>query len=171
MQPSPDSQPASPVAAATFQLGPYQAAVEVEIQRLNGQQFTAGFWQKKADLWVPDAAGQASIRSFMGWLRVAETMVDRVPEIEEFVREVKAAGFKHVVVMGMGGSTMAPIVFKAAFEQGAGGLPLSVLDTTDPGTVRQIEAAVPLAETLFIVASKSGTRPSHWPSATTSTPS
>jgi transaldolase/glucose-6-phosphate isomerase len=80
-----------------------------------------------------------------------------VPEIEQFVHEVKAAGFKHVVVMGMGGSTMAPIVFKAAFEQGANGLPMSVLDTTDPGTVREIEASVPLAETLFIVASKSGT--------------
>jgi transaldolase/glucose-6-phosphate isomerase len=145
------------VAAATMQLGQYQAAVDAKIQALNQQDFTAGFWDKKADLWVQDEAGQASIRSFMGWLRVAETMVGRVAEIEQFVHEVKAAGFKHVVVMGMGGSTMAPIVFKAAFEQGASGLPMSVLDTTDPGTVREIEAAVPLADTLFIVASKSGT--------------
>ncbi|GAA3956572.1 bifunctional transaldolase/phosoglucose isomerase [Hymenobacter antarcticus] len=145
------------VAAATMQLGQYQAAVDAKIQALNQQDFTTGFWDKKADLWVQDEAGQASIRSFMGWLRVAETMVGRVAEIEQFVHEVKAAGFKHVVVMGMGGSTMAPIVFKAAFEQGVGGLPMSVLDTTDPGTVREIEAAVPLADTLFIVASKSGT--------------
>ena len=145
------------VATATMQLGQYQAAVDAKIQALNQQDFTAGFWDKKADLWVRDEAGQASIRSFMGWLRVAETMVGRVAEIEQFVHEVKAAGFRHVVVMGMGGSTMAPIVFKAAFEQGANGLPMSVLDTTDPGTVREIEAAVPLADTLFIVASKSGT--------------
>ncbi|WP_310397993.1 bifunctional transaldolase/phosoglucose isomerase [Hymenobacter sp.] len=145
------------VAPATMRLGGYQAAVDAKIQELNDKQFTEGFWQKKAALWVADEAGQQSIRSFMGWLRVAETMVGAVPEIEQFVHEVKAAGFRHVVVMGMGGSTMAPIVFKAAFAQGAAGLPLSVLDTTDPGTVRQIEAAVPLAETLFIVASKSGT--------------
>jgi len=150
------SNTASP-AEAILQLGPYQAAVEAKVQQLNAQDFTAGFWQKKADLWVADAAGQQSIRSFMGWLRVAETMVPAVPEIEAFAREVHAAGFRHVVVMGMGGSTMAPIVFKAAFAQGAGGLPLTVLDTTDPGTVRQVEAAVPLAHTLFIVASKSGT--------------
>ncbi|GAC1382575.1 MAG: bifunctional transaldolase/phosoglucose isomerase [Hymenobacter sp.] len=145
------------VADATMQLGSYQTAVDAKIQELNDKNFTAGFWNKQADLWVADAAGQQSIRSFMGWLRVAETMVGRVAEIEQFVHEVKAAGFRHVVVMGMGGSTMAPIVFKAAFEQGENGLPMSVLDTTDPGTVRQIEAAVPLAETLFIVASKSGT--------------
>ena len=142
---------------ATMHMGGYQAAIDKTNQELAAKKFTEGFWNKKADLWVQDVAGQESIRSFMGWLRVAETMVGRVPEIEQFVHEVKAAGFKHVVVMGMGGSTMAPIVFKAAFEQGASGLPMSVLDTTDPGTVRQIEASVPLAETLFIVASKSGT--------------
>ena len=106
---------------------------------------------------VQDEAGQYSIRSFMGWLRVAETMVGRVTEIEQFVASVKAAGFRHVVVMGMGGSTMAPIVFKSSFPQGENGLPISVLDTTDPGTVRAIEASIPLADTLFIVASKSGT--------------
>ncbi|WP_426058150.1 bifunctional transaldolase/phosoglucose isomerase [Hymenobacter sp. B1770] len=145
------------VVPMAMRLGGYQAAVDKKIEELNDKNFTEGFWDKKADLWVQDEAGQQSIRSFMGWLRVAETMVGRVTEIEQFVHEVKAAGFKHVVVMGMGGSTMAPIVFKAAFEQGENGLPMSVLDTTDPGTVRQIEASVPLAETLFIVASKSGT--------------
>jgi len=145
------------VVATSQQLGEYQPAVDARIQALNEQDFTTGFWQKNPALWVQDAAGQASISSFMGWLRVAETMVGAVPEIEQFVHEVKAAGFKHVVIMGMGGSTMAPIVFKAAFAQGENGLPLSVLDTTDPGTVRQIEESVPLADTLFVVASKSGT--------------
>jgi transaldolase/glucose-6-phosphate isomerase len=79
-----------------------------------------------------------------------------VSEIDAFVQEVKAAGFEHVVVMGMGGSTMAPIVFEKSFPAGQG-LPISVLDTTDPGTVQQIEQSVPLEKTLFIVASKSGT--------------
>ncbi|MBD2724654.1 bifunctional transaldolase/phosoglucose isomerase [Hymenobacter armeniacus] len=148
---------ATTVDEATMQLGQFQAAVDAQVEKFNQQNFTAGFWDKKADLWVQDEAGQHSIRSFMGWLRVAETMVGAVPEIETFVNEVKAAGFKHVVVMGMGGSTMAPIVFKASFPMGEGGLPMSVLDTTDPGTVREIEESVPLADTLFIVASKSGT--------------
>ncbi|HEX8507839.1 MAG TPA: transaldolase, partial [Hymenobacter sp.] len=142
---------ANTVDDATLQLGQYQADVDAQIQKFNEQNLTAGFWDKKADLWVQDEAGQKSIRSFMGWLRVAETMVGAVPEIETFVNEVLAAGFKHVVVMGMGGSTMAPIVFKASFPMGEKGLPMSVLDTTDPGSVRQIEESVPLAETLFIV--------------------
>ncbi|MBC6696690.1 glucose-6-phosphate isomerase [Hymenobacter sp. BT190] len=147
----------SSIPAMTMQLGAYQAAVDSKLQEFSAKNFTAGFWQKQADLWVQDAEAQQSLRSFMGWLRVAETMLPRVAEIQEFAQEVKAAGFKHVVVMGMGGSTMTPIVFKQAFEQSADGLPLSVLDTTNPGSVREIEAAVPLTETLFVVASKSGT--------------
>lgn len=142
---------------AKMELGQYQAAVDAQIAKFKADNFVHGFWDKKADLWTNDEAGQYSIRSYMGWLRVAETMVGRVTEIEQFVHSVQAAGFKHVVVMGMGGSTMAPIVFKSSFEKGKNGLPISVLDTTDPGTVRKIEASIPLAETLFIVASKSGT--------------
>ncbi|GAB2477108.1 glucose-6-phosphate isomerase [Hymenobacter qilianensis] len=145
------------VASATMQLGESQTAIDAKIKEFNGKNFTEGFWQKDAALWTQDAEAQQSVRSFMGWLRVAETMVQAVPEIEQFVHEVKAAGFKHVVVMGMGGSTMAPIVFKESFPMGENGLPISVLDTTDPGTVKQIEESVPLADTLFIVASKSGT--------------
>ncbi len=145
------------IPAMTLQLGSYQTAVDSKLQEFNAKSFTAGFWQKQADLWVQDADAQQSLRSFMGWLRVAETMLPRVSEIQEFVREVKAAGFRHVVVMGMGGSTMTPIVFRQAFERSANGLPLSVLDTTNPATVREVEAAVPLAETLFVIASKSGT--------------
>ncbi|MDQ2771846.1 MAG: bifunctional transaldolase/phosoglucose isomerase, partial [Bacteroidota bacterium] len=140
-----------------MQLGQYQGAVDAQLAKFKADNFVHGFWDKKADLWTADEAGQHSIRSYMGWLRVAEVMVGRVTEIEQFVHSVRAAGFRHVVVMGMGGSTMAPIVFKSAFEKGENGLPMSVLDTTDPGAVRAIEAAIPLAETLFIVASKSGT--------------
>lgn len=144
-------------APAELALGQYQADVDAKVKEFNDKNFTEGFWNKQADLWVQDAEGQESIRSFMGWLRVAETMVAAVPAIEQFAQEVKDAGFKHVVVMGMGGSTMAPIVFKESFKQDESGLPISVLDTTDPTTVRQIEESVPLADTLFIVASKSGT--------------
>jgi len=156
MHSSENTASTSPIAPATLHLGSYQSAVAAKLAEYNAKDFTTGFWNKDAALWVQDEAGQHSIRSFMGWLRVAETMLAAVSEIEAFAQEVKAAGFKHFVVMGMGGSTMTPIVFKAAFD-GQGGLPLSVLDTTDPGTVRQLEESLPLADTLFIVASKSGT--------------
>ncbi|MGI4869616.1 MAG: hypothetical protein ACRYFX_00385 [Janthinobacterium lividum] len=141
--------------AATYHLGQYQPAVDAEIAALDNQDFTSRFWQKDATLWTQDAAAQESIRSFMGWLHSPETMLRAVPEIQAFVQEVQQAGFTHVVVMGMGGSTMAPIVFQRSFAQQ--GLPLSILDTTDPGTVAELERSIPLRETLFIVASKSGT--------------
>ncbi|SDX38200.1 glucose-6-phosphate isomerase [Hymenobacter psychrophilus] len=147
----------TPLPSQTLQLGTYQPAVEAQLVRFHDQNFTTGLWQKQADLWVSDAEGQQSIRSFMGWLRVVDAMLPAVPEIEQFVQEVQAAGFRHVVVMGMGGSSMTPIVLRQAFGQLSGGLPLSVLDTTNPGSVREIEQAIPLAETLFVVASKSGT--------------
>ena len=142
---------------ATLQLGQYQSAVDTNLQAFNAAQFTQSFWNTDAALWTDDAAAQQSIRDFTGWLRVAETMVAAVPALETFVNEVKAAGFKHVLVMGMGGSSMAPIVFQKCFPQGEGGLPISILDTTDPGTVRHFAETLPLADTLFIVASKSGT--------------
>ncbi|GAA4495153.1 hypothetical protein GCM10023172_06400 [Hymenobacter ginsengisoli] len=143
--------------AATYHLGQYQPAVEAEINSLNSQDFTNRFWHKDATLWTQNAEAQQSIRSFMGWLDSPEVLSKAVADIKHFVQEVKAAGFQHVVVMGMGGSTMAPIVFQRSFRQGQGDLPLSILDTTDPGTVAELEAELPLRHTLFIVASKSGT--------------
>jgi len=141
--------------SAAYHLGQYQPAVEAEIATLNSQDFTTRFWQKDATLWTQEAEAQQSIRSFMGWLDSPEVLTKAVGEITGFVKEAKAAGFQHVVVMGMGGSTMAPIVFERSFEQA--GLPLSILDTTDPGTVAELEQSIPLEHTLFIVASKSGT--------------
>ncbi|MDO7884107.1 hypothetical protein [Hymenobacter cheonanensis] len=145
----------TPAYAATYHLGQYQPAVQAEIDTLNSQDFTTRFWHKDATLWTQDAEAQQSVRSFMGWLDSPEVLTKAVGEIVGFVADVKAAGFQHVVVMGMGGSTMAPIVFERSFEQQ--GLPLSILDTTDPGTVAELEKSIPLAHTLFIVASKSGT--------------
>jgi transaldolase/glucose-6-phosphate isomerase len=148
---------AEKVNAVTMKLGRYQSDVDARAKELQGKNFTEGFWQKEASLWTNDAEAQESIRSFMGWLRIAETMTQSVPALEQFAAEAKTAGFKHVVVMGMGGSTMAPIVFQKSFPKGENGLDMSILDTTDAGTVLQIEKSIPLADTLFIVASKSGT--------------
>ncbi len=146
-----------PNAPMTLALGSYQAAVDARLQEYQAADFVPRFWQRDASLWTADAAAQASIRSFMGWLRVADELAAAVPEIEKFAQEVRAAGFQHVVVMGMGGSSMTPIVLAESLARGPQGLPLTILDTTNPGTVRAVEAAVPLAHTLFVVASKSGT--------------
>jgi glucose-6-phosphate isomerase len=72
------------------------------------------------------------------------------------VRAVKDAGFEHVVHMGMGGSSLAPLLFARTFSPGDSGLPVTVLDSTEPETILGLERDLNLEKTLFIVASKSG---------------
>ena len=100
---------------------------------------------------------RAGIPESLGWLHVAEKMKERASEIDAFVHKVREAGFTHVVHMGMGGSSLAPLVFQHLFQPGPVGLPLIILDTTDPFTIADIEQRVRITTTLFIVASKSGT--------------
>ena len=138
-------------------LGPYERAVCERIEALEAADFGARLWRKDPSLWSADSRVQASIRNALGWLDVAAKMEERLPEIASFVEEAGEAGFRHVVHMGMGGSSLAPLVFERTFARAEGGLALHVLDSTDPATVLAIEREVPLAETLFIVASKSGT--------------
>ena len=84
-------------------------------------------------------------------------MEGQMNHLFDFASEVRAAGFRHVLDMGMGGSTLAPLAIQHIFPTGQNGIPLTVLDTTDPETILKIERQMPMADTLFIVASKSGT--------------
>ncbi|MFH2201892.1 MAG: transaldolase, partial [Elusimicrobiota bacterium] len=114
-------------------------------------------WDKDASLWKDEAAHKAIIANSLGWLRMPQTMPDRIEGIETFVREVLDEGFQHVVVLGMGGSSLAPEVFRRTLPTASGYPTLHVLDSTDPETVSSVEQAAPPAKTLYIVASKSGT--------------
>jgi glucose-6-phosphate isomerase len=103
---------------------------------------------KDAGLWGPDAAAEASVR--LGWLDCATVSRPLVPQIEQLRSELNARGVDHVVLAGMGGSSLAPEVICATY-----GVELTTLDTTDPG---QVEAALVdrLASTVLVVSSKSG---------------
>jgi transaldolase/glucose-6-phosphate isomerase len=148
---------AEPVDGQRLELGEFSAAVPEQVGELVDARFAARLWERDASLWKADPRDQQEIRGALGWLRVAEEMVCRRREIEEFVRDVRAAGFTHAVHAGMGGSSMAPLVVRHFFPRGEGGLELTVLDTTDPATVLRVERSLPLEKTLFLVASKSGT--------------
>jgi glucose-6-phosphate isomerase len=103
---------------------------------------------KDATLWGPDAVSEASIR--LGWLDVTRVSRPLVGEIESLRSQLHAGGIDHVVLAGMGGSSLAPEVITATY-----GLDLTVLDTTDPG---QVAAALAdrLHRTVLVVSSKSG---------------
>jgi transaldolase / glucose-6-phosphate isomerase len=107
-----------------------------------------------ATLW--GAEGTPEIGNRLGWLTIAERMLAELPAIEAFVAAVTADGFNDVVLLGMGGSSLAPEVLRRAFEHLAVGPRLHVLDSTDAATIRSVEDAIEPARTLFIVSSKSG---------------
>jgi glucose-6-phosphate isomerase len=110
-----------------------------------------------ATLWGPPGAPEIANR--LGWLRIAERMLDELLAIEAFADGVRRDGITDVVLLGMGGSSLAPEVFRRAFPTAAGGadgLRLHVLDSTDAATIAAVQAAIDPASTLFIVSSKSG---------------
>jgi transaldolase/glucose-6-phosphate isomerase len=148
---------AEPIDRQAVSLGPYEPAFRKRMTRLEQQGFSARLWRKDASLWKRDPKDQQIIRQSLGWLHVAEKMEENLDAVASFVSEVKAQGFQHVVHLGMGGSSLAALVFERTFPKAKDGLPLTVLDSTDPATILEIERKVPLGETLFIAASKSGT--------------
>jgi glucose-6-phosphate isomerase len=118
----------------------------------------ARVWAHDADFWKPgDEDAGAVIRNRLGWLTVPELMLGRLPELTSFADGLKRDGFRHVVVMGMGGSSLCPIVLAMTYGAREGYPQLLVLDSTSPEAVRRIESHIDLATTLFIESSKSGT--------------
>ncbi len=146
-----------PVDLQSMLLGSFSEAVKGRIATLDRSKIVVRLWEKDPAVWKSDPASQKIIKNSLGWLHVPDKIEEVVDELTEFASGVRKAGFRHVVHMGMGGSSLAPLVFAESFGRTDGGIPLTVLDTTDPATILKIENEVPLSETLFIVASKSGT--------------
>lgn len=142
-------------------LGRYAAQINDATTRAENENIIQHLWQKQGSAWKSDAKAQESISSFLGWLNVADFVRPQLASIEAFAKEVKAAGFTHAVLCGMGGSSLCPEVFRRVFQDTnandkADNLKLLVLDSTDPDTVADVTRRAPLAKTLFIIASKSG---------------
>ena len=108
-------------------------------------------WNKDTSLWTGSGEDQ-----WLGWLDLAEAEGARVDVYEEFAKDVRSRHFEHVVVCGMGGSSLCPEVLRMTFGTIAGFPELHVLDSTDPAQIRLLEERLALARTLFIVSSKSG---------------
>jgi glucose-6-phosphate isomerase len=146
--------------ALTSQLinpGRYSEPVHNALKRMDDEQWIRRIWEKDASLWKTDEAHKKIIENALGWIAVPELSLKRAGELEEFAREVREAGFTHVLLLGMGGSSLCPEVFRRTFSRVEGFPQLAVLDSTDPATVRATEESIDIERTLFIVASKSGT--------------
>jgi len=107
-----------------------------------------------ATLWGPPGTPEISDR--LGWLTIAERMLVEAEDLETFAAAVREEGVRDVVLLGMGGSSLAPEVLRRSFGPQPGGPRLHVLDSTDAATIRAVQAAVEPTGTLFLVSSKSG---------------
>lgn len=123
--------------------------------KLDTLSFDTKFWAKDGSLWKKDKENQDFIAKFLGWQKVYAWTLERLEEITAFAQEVKA-NFTHCIVMGMGGSSLAPEVFRTVFGKQDGWPELVVLDTTNPDWIDAVRTRIDPAKTLFIFASKSG---------------
>lgn len=114
-------------------------------------------WKHDPTVWSGDPEDIATIEQRLGWLDVVPRMRKHLAELAAFVESIRADGMQHVVLLGMGGSSLAPEVWTRVFGSREGYPRLVVLDTTDPVTIASVERSVNVAHTLFVVASKSGT--------------
>lgn len=111
-------------------------------------------WTKDHTLWQEDPT---EIADRLGWLDAPCDVDEKIPELDRFAEEVRGQGITHAVVLGMGGSSLFPDVLARVWGAQKGAIELRVLDTTDPAAIRRVEQEVPLAQTLFVASSKSGT--------------
>ncbi len=111
-------------------------------------------WAHDQSLW--GGPGVPEIGNRLGWLTISEKMLEHAADLREFADAARADGLEHAVLLGMGGSSLGPEVIRRSYGHLPDGMRLHVLDSTDPGAVRDTERAVDLDKTLFIVSSKSG---------------
>ncbi len=110
-------------------------------------------WSKDDSLWGP---GDDRPSERLGWLTIAEQSLEHLDDVLAFVEELRSEGFSDCALLGMGGSSLAPEVFRQTFGTADGYLRLHVLDSTHPDAVAGLQAQLPLDRTLFLVSSKSG---------------
>ncbi len=137
----------------TARLGTYAADVETAMTALLKNDIIRRIWRHDHTVWRPDPD---EITNRLGWLHTPVHMTAEMECIGALVEQVQADGYTHVLLLGMGGSSLAPEVFMKVFGPNAGYLNLAIVDSTDPDMIRARAEGLDLRKTLFIVATKSG---------------
>mgnify|MGYP003382031304 CR=1 FL=1 len=140
------------------EIGQLAGAVDATLGKLSADNVPARLQQRDATLWGTDEKVLASTSTRLGWLPVVQTMRTqaRAGDLAGLAAETRERRFKHAVLLGMGGSSLAPDVFSRMFETVDGAPDLHVLDTTNPDTISRVASKLG-DDTLYIVSTKSGT--------------
>ena len=134
-------------------LGEYGNSVRKTMADLIKEDVIHRIWAHDYTVWKPEPT---EITNRLGWLDSPRVMTEAVDEINAFVDDIRGEGFTHGLLLGMGGSSLAPEVFRKIFGVDNGYLDVSVLDSTDPASVLEKQRDLDPAKTLYIVSTKSG---------------
>ncbi|MBI1800055.1 MAG: hypothetical protein HYR71_00295, partial [Chloroflexi bacterium] len=115
----------------TYALGAHQPPVERALADIKADQIISRIWSRDYTVWKPEPA---EIANRLGWLHIAEMMSEHLQPLRALADSARAAGYTHALLLGMGGSSLAPDLFRRTFGVADGYLDLAVLDSTDPGS-------------------------------------
>ena len=141
---------------AVKELGPLAAPVAQRVTQFQKDKVATRLFRNDPTLWTPDRKAHEEIRSRLGWLTLPEKSRIMVPDLVAFADEIRQAGYTHALLLGMGGSSLAPEVMRLVSGVAPGYLDLTILDSTDPAQVGAAAHRSPVKRTLYIVSSKSG---------------
>jgi transaldolase / glucose-6-phosphate isomerase len=130
---------------------PLSAAVNKTVADWQSGKKVERLWQRDASLWTgKDEA------NWLGWLDIVDEQIAQQDQLQKIAKEVQQRSFQHVLLLGMGGSSLCPEVLRMTFGRLTHYPTLHVLDSTDPAQVKAFEHLIDIPKTLFIVSSKSG---------------
>ena len=138
-----------------FFLGDISSEVKSAFNSVDEKQIIRRIFIKDPYVWKSDGRDVDEIKNALGWLNVQD-FIDRSDEIIDFSKKIVTEKYKHVVLLGMGGSSLSSEVISETFGKRSGYPELIVLDNVDPKAIKNVESQIDLEKTLFIVASKSG---------------
>lgn len=136
-------------------LGDARRPVEDRLETWTDEDVARRFWAKDHTVWFDEDPGELTNR--LDWLELPKSMQDELDTLNDLSDDIEGDGWTDAVLLGMGGSSLAPEVFQRTFGNAEGFPELTVLDSTHPEAVKAVEDRIDLEHTLFIVASKSGT--------------
>ncbi|HEY3398464.1 MAG TPA: glucose-6-phosphate isomerase [Armatimonadota bacterium] len=138
---------------------PYAEAITARLAAWEEAQVGRRIWAHDPTVWIADpeqAAHTAELTDRLGWLTSGPEMLAQLDELADFAAQVRASGCREIVLLGMGGSSLAPELYALTFPSSPGAPTLTVLDTTDPAAIAAVAKRLDLSRTLFVVSSKSG---------------
>ncbi|MBU7004113.1 MAG: hypothetical protein HXS50_01005 [Theionarchaea archaeon] len=144
----------NPVGDLRLNLGGYSGTVDRRLEIWQQEGFGERLRSRDPTLWFEEDVPELTNR--LGWISLPGQSTNQIDEILSFVEDVRSDAFSKIVLMGMGGSSLAPQVFQKTFGNAEGFPELITIDTPHPGAVRGVEAMIGGEKTLFVLASKSG---------------